>query len=103
MKHLKLFENINDWDQRLRTNVKDREILDVLIKQYLYWKLGTKEDDAEGYYIWIYDFYFKDGWFTIRFEQGGEDEEYFKVKDYNELLKFIENPDLFKEQEKYNL
>jgi len=96
-------KNNNNLDQRLRTNIEDRKLFTELLKKYLYYKLGEKEDDSSGYYIYIFSFYFKEGKFIISYEQGGEESEYFIVQDYDELLKFIENPDLFKEQEKYNL
>jgi len=101
MKYLKLYENVSNWNQRLRTNVKDRKIFSELIKQYLYWKLGKKEEN--GYYIYIFNFYFKEGKLIISYDQGGDDSEYFKVENYNEFLKFIDNPNLFIQGEKYNL
>ena len=106
MKHLKLFEfeNNGNIEQRLKNTISEFSTFQKLFETYLYWKFNDLEYlNDDSHYIFIYEFYFKEDKFVIKYDYCGDYDEWYIVTDYDEMLQFIEDPDLFIEQEKFNL
>lgn len=123
MKHLKLFENTN-WDSRIKSNIKEREEIERLLSEYVFWKIRDDDEELQSpKEIYINGFYYKENYrnkpfvFFINYEiEGGDDDGYMEIipdptyedkkvgwKDYGELLQFMDDPDFVKSTKKFNL
>ena len=100
MKNLKLFEN---WSyDKIMDKFKSDKDLDDIVAKYIYWKRGNEQKDIEVsriYYdndiLWVNYNFTEDG--------GGRYSTTFKIKDSEEFDTFAKDPDVYIEQEKYNL
>lgn len=95
MKYLKLYEDNNWTDQRIRNSIDDSGYLLYAFKEYLDQFYTDVED--------VYDYFFDNqGDFHIAyFDNNGQ--YHHHVKDYDELIFFLNNLDTYKKSKKYNL
>lgn len=103
---LKLFENKGWTDQKFRDAIEDKLYLTDAFEKYINWKTN---DDG----IIVYDYFFttkshlpvyKIGTFMINFDSDDSGQCSYDVgEDIEELVAFINNPELFINSKKYNL
>jgi hypothetical protein len=93
----KIYE-LKSWsDNKLKNHLNDRKELFELLSAYMEYKINDNNQ------ITAYDFYFdKNGSFCIHYYDEDNQSKYI-VKDYDELLKFLNNPELLKNSKLYNL
>jgi hypothetical protein len=96
-------EKIHWSKERLTQHINDRYYLQEVLKNYLFWKTG--DDPSETAYD--VDNYFLDynNKFCISYEDGDRESLVYRVqeKDYDELIMFLDNPEMMMNSKKYNL
>ena len=98
MKHLKLFEKSRNWTyQELYDKQTDEENIEDAIWNYCVYK----ERMIEDYEVTTYTF-LKDGEIFVDAKPGNGKREYFKI-DGDEFVRYLNNPGMFEETNKYNL
>lgn len=70
------------------------------IEDYLRWKIEDYRDDN---YCEDISFFFYPNRFMINFTDNESDSNTYRVDDYDEMLEFLNDPDLFLDPIKYNL
>jgi hypothetical protein len=104
MKIQKFNESKKNWtEERLSQHINDRDYLQAVLKSYLYWK--TDDDPSETVYeVQDYFFDYKKK-FCISYEDGDRESLVHRVQeeDYNELIMFLDNPEMMMSSKKYNL
>jgi len=111
MKHLKLFENNNNWsDQKLRQHIEDEEFIMEILKKYIIWKEEIPQEETryhikyiEAYFFDTKKWYSKNNNFVIQYEDPDGERHEFVVEDYNEMIGFLDNPKMFTDANKYNV
>ena len=92
----KIYELKSLSDNKLKSHISDRKELFELLSTYMEYKMN-------GGKITAYDFYFDNkGSFCIHYYDEDYQSKYI-VKDYDELLKFLNNPELLKNSKLYNI
>ena len=98
MKHLKIFENKNNkWtENRIKNLIKETNDLDILLTLYL----EHKDEPIENI-----NYYYFNNENTLTIMCYDPDGEYiaYEVDNIKDMLRFINNPEFYEEQKKYNL
>jgi len=97
-------ESHKSWSkERLTQHINERDYLQEVLKKYLFWKSGA--DPSETAYD--VDNYFLDykNKFCISYEDGDRENLVVRVqeKDFDELIMFLNNPEMMMNSKKYNL
>lgn len=102
MKIQKFNENKQNWTiDRVNNNISETENLKELFTKYILWK----NENLEHKNCVIKDFY-SNNKSTISIVYKSDDNFYnvvYQVEDVNELIEFLNNPDIVKNTNKYNI
>jgi len=98
LKHLKLFEKSGNWThQKLYDRQTEEETIENAIWNYCVYKDLMDEDCDVKKYTFL-----KDGEIFIKMTDMDNMVEYIKV-DGDEFARYLNNPGMFEETDKYNL
>ena len=94
----KIFESNGYWsNDKLKSHIEDRKNLSELLSKYVKYKTNNNNN------VDVYDYYFdKKNKFYIHYYDETQN-IYGVVEDYDELINFLKNPELFIKSKKYNL
>jgi len=101
MKHLKLFESWT-YDKILDKFDSDKE-LNKLVAKYIYWKLGNERKDIKVSRIYFDHNKLWANYEFVEVDTGSGYSTTFGIDDPTDFDEFAKDPDVFIEQEKYNL
>jgi len=101
MKISKFNENSQNLTlDKLKKNSSEIEYLEDVFTNYLIWK---DDDISEDDGCYITDYFFKGDIFIINYNTNDDNGQSHYVDDMDELIEFINDPEMIKNKGKYNL
>lgn len=109
MKHLKLFENKGHWSlSKIEDMYDDLDIMKRLIFEYLIFNNLVKPKSNNFYNYVLDEFWFDEDSFSVSYKQiiQKDPENFiyeFTKQQFDDLLEYMNNPDVYISAKQYNL